>query len=89
MDMIKFNKWCDTEGIDYLDPEKGMSLLFKYAVPKLIERNCEIALTRYPDEDHWNGCLWTNVEPFIDINEESSDPVQALYKAITKLIQEA
>ena len=83
--------WYDSSGKHLTSevPPIDLNNLFKYAVPKLLEREgCEVALTKYPDEDHWNGCLWTNVEPFIDINEEDKDPATALFLAIEKVFND-
>lgn len=33
----RMNKQCGTEGIDYLSPETGLSSLFRWAVPKVVE----------------------------------------------------
>ena len=34
---VKFNAWCGTVGVNYLSEERGLSNLFKYAVPRLCE----------------------------------------------------
>lgn len=37
MDMAMMNEWCGTANIDYISEERGLSNLWKYAVPKYID----------------------------------------------------
>jgi hypothetical protein len=69
-----------------LYPPIDLNNLFKYAVPKLIERNLEVSLHRFIDEDEWSASLWSSDESDVDISISDKDPAQALKEAISKAL---
>ena len=85
----EINKFCGTEGIDYLSEECGLSNLFKYAVPKgeiieitfMYSSNC-VSCDLEANEQFYEGHY------YVDSYEEAiSKSAEAFGQALLKLIE--
>lgn len=87
--LLTLNKWAGTEGIDYADPEWGISYCFKWLVPKLEYR--EILLVPRPTKTQSWSCwigrfgIGRGTMPESVVEGEET-PALALCLAIEKLI---
>ena len=88
----EINQFCGTKGIDYFSEERGLSNLFKYAVPKLFELGKGISLgyTTFIGEElnHWYAhilsCDFTG--GYLE-GTDKKDPAEAFGQALLKLIK--
>ena len=87
----KMNEWCGTVNVDYLSEERGLSNLFKHAVPKVIADGFSVSIYYLTGVGEYKDNIWHGHIGCDDYNiaiyEKDKDPALALFWAIYKVME--